>query len=170
MFRFHSSALVALAMVAWLACGTATGQGGFGEADSNQDGKVTASELEIYVSGKLTDFDRFDDLLNELDQDKNGSLSEDEFAERMTAIQAIMSRPRSEMKESNNDKNKSQDKKVADKKATAKKDTGRKRTPALKVGDVAPTFTLKSLDGKSETDLAEYKGKMPVVLIFGSYT
>ena len=40
----------------------------------------------------------------------------------------------------------------------------------LKVGQVAPTFKLKSLDGKSETDLASFKGKKPVVLLFGSYT
>ena len=41
---------------------------------------------------------------------------------------------------------------------------------APKVGEDAPTFKLKSLDGKSETDLAQFKGKKPVVLIFGSYT
>lgn len=41
---------------------------------------------------------------------------------------------------------------------------------ALKIGDVAPNFRLKSLDGKSETNLAEFKAKKPVVLIFGSYT
>ncbi len=41
---------------------------------------------------------------------------------------------------------------------------------APKVGDVAPVFTLKSLDGKSETDLASFKGKKPVLLFFGSYT
>ncbi len=41
---------------------------------------------------------------------------------------------------------------------------------APKVGDVAPVFTIKSLDGKSETDLASFKGKKPVLLFFGSYT
>ncbi len=41
---------------------------------------------------------------------------------------------------------------------------------APKVGDVAPTFKLKSLDGKQEFDLAGFKGKKPVVLFFGSYT
>ena len=41
---------------------------------------------------------------------------------------------------------------------------------APKVGDVAPAFTLKSLDGKSETDLASFKGQKPVLLFFGSYT
>lgn len=41
---------------------------------------------------------------------------------------------------------------------------------APKVGDAAPTFKLKSLDGKNETDIASFKGKRPVVLFFGSYT
>ena len=41
---------------------------------------------------------------------------------------------------------------------------------APKVGDTAPAFSLKSHDGKSETSLASFKGKKPVVLFFGSYT
>ena len=41
---------------------------------------------------------------------------------------------------------------------------------APKVGDTAPTFTLQSHDGESETSLASFKGEKPVVLFFGSYT
>lgn len=41
---------------------------------------------------------------------------------------------------------------------------------ALRVGDSAPAFKLKSLDGKSETDLASFRGSKPVILFFGSYT
>ncbi len=41
---------------------------------------------------------------------------------------------------------------------------------APKVGQQAPTFKLKSLDGKQSFDLAEFKGSKPVVLFFGSYT
>ena len=41
---------------------------------------------------------------------------------------------------------------------------------APRIGDDAPTFVLKSLDGKSETNLADFAGKRPVVLYFGSYT
>ena len=41
---------------------------------------------------------------------------------------------------------------------------------APRIGDDAPTFSLKSLDGKSETNLADFAGKRPVVLYFGSYT
>ncbi len=41
---------------------------------------------------------------------------------------------------------------------------------APKVGEAAPAFKLKSLNGKTETDLAAFRGKRPVVLFFGSYT
>lgn len=41
---------------------------------------------------------------------------------------------------------------------------------ALKVGQNAPLFTLKSLDGKQETDLKSFRGGKPVILFFGSYT
>ncbi len=41
---------------------------------------------------------------------------------------------------------------------------------ALKVGQEAPNFVLKSLDGESETDLSSFRNDKPVVLFFGSYT
>ena len=40
----------------------------------------------------------------------------------------------------------------------------------LEIGEMAPTFKLKSLDGKEETDLEKFRGKKPVVPFFGSYT
>ncbi len=40
----------------------------------------------------------------------------------------------------------------------------------LKVGEKAPTFVLKSLDGKQETDLAKVIQEKPMILIFGSYS
>ena len=47
---------------------------------------------------------------------------------------------------------------------------GQQQDDAPQVGDVAPVFTLKSLDGESETDIASFKGEKPIVLLFGSYT
>lgn len=41
---------------------------------------------------------------------------------------------------------------------------------APQVGEVAPNFVLKSIDGSQETELSSFHGKRPVVLIFGSYT
>ncbi len=46
----------------------------------------------------------------------------------------------------------------------------RKKSSSLKVGQPAPDFELKSLDGKKTVKLSDHKGKRPVVLIFGSYT
>jgi len=43
-----------------------------------------------------------------------------------------------------------------------------KRAPL--VGEEAPTFTLKSLDGKETFELEKARAKKPVILFFGSYT
>jgi hypothetical protein len=40
----------------------------------------------------------------------------------------------------------------------------------LRVGDQAPDFKLKALDGQEEFELGSFAGKKPVLLIFGSYT
>lgn len=48
-------------------------------------------------------------------------------------------------------------------KAERKQDT-------LKMGDRAPDFTLADPHGKNEVKLSSFRGKKPVVLIFGSYT
>ena len=47
---------------------------------------------------------------------------------------------------------------------------GGRREGKLKVGDMAPNFTLPSLDGKRKVTLRAFRGKRPVALIFGSYT
>jgi hypothetical protein len=46
----------------------------------------------------------------------------------------------------------------------------RARAGALQAGDVAPDFTLPTLDKSAQVELADFRGKKPVVLIFGSYT
>jgi hypothetical protein len=46
----------------------------------------------------------------------------------------------------------------------------RARAGALQSGDVAPDFTLPTLDKSAQVELAAFRGKKPVVLIFGSYT
>jgi hypothetical protein len=38
------------------------------------------------------------------------------------------------------------------------------------VGEAAPDFTLRTHDGKREVSLRQYRGKKPVVLVFGNYT
>lgn len=44
------------------------------------------------------------------------------------------------------------------------------RGGATRVGDMAPDFVLPTLDRKAEVRLASFRGKQPVVLVFGSYT
>jgi hypothetical protein len=38
------------------------------------------------------------------------------------------------------------------------------------VGQEAPDFTLRTLDGDRTVKLSDFRGKKPVVLVFGSYT
>lgn len=40
----------------------------------------------------------------------------------------------------------------------------------LKAGDAAPDFSLEAYDRKSRVQLSAFRGKKPVVLVFGSYT
>ena len=44
------------------------------------------------------------------------------------------------------------------------------RKGATRVGDLAPDFTLPTIDHKAEVTLSSFRGKRPVVLVFGSYT
>jgi len=41
---------------------------------------------------------------------------------------------------------------------------------APKAGEMAPVFTVTSLDGETEFNLLDFRGDKPVVLFFGSYT
>ena len=41
---------------------------------------------------------------------------------------------------------------------------------ALKAGEMALLFKVKSLDGETEFNLEDYRGNKPVILFFGSYT
>ena len=54
-------------------------------------------------------------------------------------------------------------------KGNAAPDSLKARPGNLKVGDAAPGFALKNVQGKMETRLADLQGK-PVVLFFGSCT
>jgi hypothetical protein len=44
------------------------------------------------------------------------------------------------------------------------------RKGSLNVGDVAPDFSLETYRRKSRVQLSAFRGKKPVVLVFGSYT
>jgi hypothetical protein len=44
------------------------------------------------------------------------------------------------------------------------------RGGTLRVGDAAPDFDLQTLDKSGRVQLSSFRGRQPVVLIFGSYT
>ena len=44
------------------------------------------------------------------------------------------------------------------------------REGVLRPGDAAPDFSLEGFDRASRAALSEFRGKQPVVLVFGSYT
>ena len=44
------------------------------------------------------------------------------------------------------------------------------RAGRLKVGDAAPDFVLKTVDGTAQVTLSSFRDQKPVVLVFGSYT
>lgn len=44
------------------------------------------------------------------------------------------------------------------------------RGGSLREGDMAPDFTLPTVDRASTVQLSSFRGKQPVVLVFGSYT
>ncbi|MDF1667720.1 MAG: hypothetical protein P1V97_38640 [Planctomycetota bacterium] len=46
----------------------------------------------------------------------------------------------------------------------------RREDGTLKEGQKAPDFNLKKVDTKKKGKLSTFRGKKPVVLIFGSYT
>jgi hypothetical protein len=44
------------------------------------------------------------------------------------------------------------------------------RRGSTRVGDIAPDFELPTVDRKARVMLSSFRGKQPVVLVFGSYT
>ena len=39
-----------------------------------------------------------------------------------------------------------------------------------KIGDLAPDFRLHDVEGRNAVTLSDFRGKKPVVLVFGSFT
>jgi hypothetical protein len=44
------------------------------------------------------------------------------------------------------------------------------RAGSLREGDPAPDFSLRTADRKARVQLSSFRGRQPVVLVFGSYT
>jgi hypothetical protein len=57
-----------------------------------------------------------------------------------------------------------------ERRAQARRENDLREEGKLKPGNVAPDFSLKTLDGKKTIKLSSFTGKKPVALVFGSYT
>ncbi|MDG2014642.1 MAG: hypothetical protein P8J33_14135 [Pirellulaceae bacterium] len=110
------------------------------ENDRNGDGEITRDE----VSGRMKRF------FERMDSNQDGILTKEEAR---TVLSATMQNPQRR-----------------EKSTRGKQSRNRNQPAGLKVGEAAPNFTLKSLDGKTETELAALIVDKPVILFFGSYT
>lgn len=112
--------------------------------DKNKDGLINRAEWP----GQARAFRR-------LDADKNGTLDRKELASIEDRLGRFLTR----------------DKGGRPGEVTTPAARGERKPDQLKVGDVAPDFTLPVVgNGKKTINLASFKGKKPVVLIFASYT
>ena len=57
-----------------------------------------------------------------------------------------------------------------DGRANARRHAARQLDDAPRVGQLAPTFVLRSFDGRETYHLAHMRDQRPVILFFGSYT
>jgi Ca2+-binding EF-hand superfamily protein len=151
----------------------------FAPMDLNKDGKLTKEELRKAAgrtgkpsAGQPKD-ESPDALFRLLDANGDGKLSEGEIKSAADVLKKL-------------DKNKDgivdKDEAVAPAPAARKGKGGRPGeiiTPAakgerhqdkLKLGDMAPDFTLPDMTGKKQVTLSSFRGKKPVVLVFASYT
>ncbi len=109
--------------------------------------------------------------MQQLDANRNGTLEREELPERMRA--------RFDLLDANKDGKLSVEElgRLAARGApqrpgefNAPPARGERIPDKLKVGDVAPDFTLPLANGEGEIALHSFQGRKPVVLIFGSCT
>ena len=117
------------------------------EHDKNKDGVLDRSEWP----------ERLKEVFDRIDGDKDGKLRRDE----LNPIQDRLARQFGEGK----GKGGGRPGEVITPPAR-----GERHEDKLKEGDPAPDFSLPLADGKQEVKLSSFRGKKPVVLIFGSYT
>jgi hypothetical protein len=62
----------------------------FDAIDKNSDKQLSKTEFKSYVEEKLPGFNQFEKLVTQLDSDKNGSLSIEEFRKRRSITQKLL--------------------------------------------------------------------------------
>ena len=98
-------------------------------------------------------------LVRLLDMDGDRKISLSEFTKFFTAADQDKDRSLSQQE-------------MMDEISVKRQETIRREEEASgpKVGEFAPDFALKTLDGKRIVKLSDFRGREPVVLVFGSYT
>lgn len=146
----------------------------FNRLDRNSDGLLTAEDLPA-VRPAPAGSGRFNaaTILKRFDADRNGLLEGDELPPPLQRRLATIDQnedgklSRDELEQfrpSNRDENTQPGEKIT---PPAK---GERYADTLKAGDQAPDFTLPAQGKAGEVTLSSFKGKKPVVLVFGSYT
>ena len=115
--------------------------------DADNDGKLSRDELQNAPR-----------LLEKLDRNKNGVIERDELT---PPGRPGGGKPREKAPEPSG---------APAREINTPPAKGERLPDTLQVGDPAPDFALPLVKGKGEITLSSYKGKKPVVLIFGSYT
>ena len=158
----------------------------FARLDRNRDGVLTEPDFDfsshsltptpglIWFSRADTDGngkvsrDEFDALFKTFDSGGQGFLSQTDLVDALTPTSRGSARPaaaRPEAARASND---------GPSKATLVRGLFNQEIgslqPGPKLDEVAPDFTLKTNDGKSEITLSKLVGPKPVVLIFGNFT
>jgi hypothetical protein len=154
------------------------GEDFFDRLDRNQDGELTADDFDWSdKSSFLRQSGQFRQWFRAIDANSNGRISRAEwesfFAKAGKGKEYLTPEDLREMlnppQKKKNDKSKDDPSPWVFVKGLLSGELGSfHEGPA--VGAQAPNFKLKTQDGTQEIRLADYRGKKPVVLIFGSFT
>lgn len=147
----------------------------FTRLDRNWDGKLTADDLDWSPKSPITgQKETAFALFKTVDKNSDGRLNREEWAalfdryaedkdflqsddlERLMYVSRVI---KSQKERDGRIKRQRQD-----------HSTGRRGHIVPKPGELAPDFTLQSPDGKTTVTLSSYRGKQPVVLVFGCFT
>ena len=150
----------------------------FARLDRDRDGVLTAPDFDFsphaltpspgmmlfYMAdadgnGKVTR-DEFEGIFDALDGDRLGFLSQDELRRVFTPPARPKSPPSSKPDGPS---------KLVLVKGLFRQEIGSLQ-PGPKLDDLAPDFTLRTVDGKEEVTLSKKVGPKPVVLVFGNFT
>lgn len=146
----------------------------FDRLDRNRDGALTAADLDW---SEHSDWVRLDAqalrLLRAIDSDGNGQVAEEEwlaFYKKLASARGHLST--AELHEALAGGDRGRGRKVSTDVWLRCLLAGDLGSPfsGPGVGQEAPDFTLPTHDGTRQVTLSEFRGKKPVVLVFGSFT